>query len=291
MAEAVSASNSIEGDTQKAVLSPPDWLKIWRRRFHGQRWGFVAFRNAYLSDDGGGGGERWDKFKAEFERIVRLPFARDAAHAQEKGLLLPDDFDEARAKFTVQWVDASETGTTMATTAIASAESLRSRYAALRPGLDPGMSWEIFLCASPEAVKSFEGEDGAADTDETSKIWRERAPFVLAFMAHGESGLEEDHDEAAWFKPVFKVAVEVLVESLLGVLDMGTSMERITRTVRRAIELDEAAVGTEKENRKDKERLDEGESRDLDEIWWSMHPSPARMRAPMRMRGIRVIDE
>ncbi|KAI1465831.1 uncharacterized protein F4812DRAFT_437748 [Daldinia caldariorum] len=136
MAEAIVKSNPTEGNTQKAALSPPDWLKIWRRRFHGQRWGFVAFRNAYFSDDNGGN-KRWDTFKEEFERIIRLPFARDAAHAQERGLSLPDGFDEARAKFTVQWVDASGTVTA---TAIASAEPLRAKYAALRPALDPRIS-------------------------------------------------------------------------------------------------------------------------------------------------------
>ncbi|KAI1477710.1 hypothetical protein F4774DRAFT_388289 [Daldinia eschscholtzii] len=271
MAETDTTSNPMGDNTQKAVLPPPDWLKTWRRRFHGQRWGFVAFRTTYFSDDNGD--ERWNKFKEKFERIVQLPFARDIAHAQERGLLLPDDFEEARAKFVVQWVDDRE----IAIRPI-SADSLRAKYAAMRPSLDAALSWEIFLCASPEAVKSFEEE--AANTDETSKFWRPRAPFMLAVVAHGDSGLEEDHEEAAWFKPVFKVAAEVSAESLFAVLDMGTSIPRVTRLVRRATELDPGLKHGPLE-----------ETRELDEMWWSMHLSPTRMRNRMRItRGI-IVDE
>ncbi|KAI0850383.1 hypothetical protein F5Y00DRAFT_233217 [Daldinia vernicosa] len=254
-----------KADVQKAVLSPPDWLRIWRKHFYGQRWGFVAFRAACFGGDNDN--DRWTEFQKQFKRIVELPFTRAITQAQEEGVLLPDDFNEARAKFEIQWVEEVPLdGGTLTT--VASADSLRAKYAALRPSLDPGLCWDVFFCASPEAVESFENE--ASTTDETSSFWRARAPFLLAVSAHSESGLEEDHEETAWFKPVFKIAAEVLVESLFTVLDMGTPLRRITRSVLQATELDQSA------EQRQKEPIEE--TGNLDEIWWSMHPSPARLR-------------
>ncbi|KAI2776508.1 hypothetical protein F4815DRAFT_449183 [Daldinia loculata] len=236
MAEASISFNTTKANAQKAVLSPPDWLRIWRKHFHGTV-------------------------------IAELPFARSITQAQEESVSLPDDFDEARAKFEIQWVEEVPVNGEILTM-IADADSLRAKYAALRPNLDPGLCWDVFLCASPEAVESFENE--ASTTDETSSFWRARAPFLLAVSAHSDSGLEEDHEETAWFKPVFKIAAEVLVESLFTVLNMGTPLRRITRSVLQATELDQS---TEKRQQQSVEEI-----RKLDEIWWSMHPSPARLR-------------
>ncbi|KAI0117448.1 hypothetical protein F4814DRAFT_287467 [Daldinia grandis] len=265
MVEASIPPNTTKADTSKAVLAPPDWLRIWRKHFHGQRWGFVAFRAACFGGDNDN--DRWTKFQEQVKRIVELPFARAITQAQEKGVLLPDDFDEARAKFEIQWVEeVSPNGGTLTTTA--NTDSLRAKYAALRPNIDPGLCWDVFLCASSEAVESF--ENNASTTDETSDFWRAQAPFLLAVSAHSDSGLGEGHEETVWFKPVFKIAAEVLVESLFAVLDMGTPLRRITRTIQHATELDQSA------QRYQKEPIEE--TRRLDEIWWSMHPSPARLR-------------
>lgn len=149
------------------------------------------------------------------------------------------------------------------------ADSLRSKYAALKPTLNSGLSGDIFLCASPEAVESFEKE--APHTDETSILWRPWAPFVLAVAADKEAGLERGHEDSIWLKPVFKVAAEALVESLIDVVDMGTPLQRVTRNVKGAKDLDGAA---DIQN----EEVSERETVELDEIWWSVHPSPEQLR-------------
>ncbi|KAI8962747.1 hypothetical protein F5Y11DRAFT_181512 [Daldinia sp. FL1419] len=264
MAERAIAPTTTKNDAPKAVLSAPNWLRTWRKHFHGQKWGFVAFRAANFGDDND---DRWIRFQEQFTRIVELPFARDIAQAQKEGVSLPDDFNQARAKFEIRWIDEVSTKNGTDTT-IPNADSLRARYAALRPTLDHGLCWDVFLCASPEAIESFESE--ASATDEQSTFWRPRAPFLLAVSAYKDSGLEEDHDEAPWFKPVFKIAAEVLAESLFTALDMCVPLQRITRTVRYASELDQSSEH-EQEGPSEEPRM-------LDEIWWSMHPSPARLR-------------
>lgn len=258
-------------DAQMPTFSPPNWLRIWRRHFKGQQWGFVVFRAACQggSDDDE---QRWARFKVQVQLIVELPFERAIARAKEEGAVIPDDFNDARAKFTIQWEEVSA-GQEESTAAIPSSDSFRSEYAALKPSLNSGLSWNIFLCASPEAVESFEKE--ASNTDETSSLWRPRAPFLLAVTADKDAGLEPGHEESVWLKPVFKVAAEALVESLIDVVDMGTPLQRVTRNVRGANELEEAAEHQDQE-------VPKKEAEELDEIWWSMHPSPERMRKRRR---------
>lgn len=263
------ASSSAE-DAQTPVFSPPNWLRIWRRHFNGQQWGFVVFRAACYdgSDDDE---QRWAKFKAQVQRSVELPFERAIAHATEEGSVIPDDFNEARTKFTIRW-EETPAGKESAVP-IPSADSFRSEYAALRPNLNSGLSWDVFLCASTEAVESFEKE--ASNTDETSSLWRPQAPFLLAVAADKDAGLENGHEERIWLKPVFKVAAEALVESLIDVVDMGTPLQRVTRNIRGTNELDEDTENQDKE-------VPEKEAEELDEISWSMHPSPDRLRKRRR---------
>lgn len=254
-------------DAQAPTFLPPNWLRIWRRHFKGQQWGFVVFRAA--CNTGGDDEERrWSEFKAQVQRIVELPFERAISRARDEGSVIPDDFHEARARFTIRWEEEPPGGQEPSAT-VPSADSFRFKYAALKPTLSSGFSWDIFLCASPEAVESFEKE--APHTDETSNLWRPRAPFLLAVAADKEAGLEKGHEERIWLRPVFKVAAEALVESLIDVVDMGTPLQRVTRNVRGAKELDGPAdiqVG----------EVPEREAADLDEIWWSVHPSPERLR-------------
>lgn len=263
---ATTTDSAATDDTPKNILSPPNWLRTWRKHFKGQPWGFVIFRAACY---GGGDDDedRWSRVKAEMQRVIELPFARAVAQAREEGAVLPDDFDEARAKFKLQWVE--DVSTDNVATAATDADLLRVKYAALKPNLDPGLCRAVFLCASPEAVESFEKE--ASTTDETSSFWRPRAPFLLAVTTENDAGLEEGHEENVWFKPVFKVAAEALVESLVDVLDMGTPLQRITRNVMGASEL-----GGATEQRQQQQLKEETER--LDDIWWSMHPSPERLK-------------
>ncbi|KAI2631457.1 hypothetical protein GGS26DRAFT_95903 [Hypomontagnella submonticulosa] len=245
------------------AFSPPNWLRTWRKHFNGQPWGFVIFRTARQGNDDDND-ERRANIEEVIRRVIELPFARDVAQARKEGAVLPDDFHEARAKFEIRWVDDVSTDFNTPTTA-SDEDSLRVKYATLRPDLDPGLNWEVFFYASPEAVESFEKE--APTTDENSSLWRAQAPYLLAVTAAADSGLEEEHDEAPWFKPVFKVAAEVLVESLFDILNMGTPLQRITRHVKRATELD-----------KKPEQAEQLQTEGLDDIWWSMHPSPERLR-------------
>lgn len=252
---------------QTPTFSPPNWLRIWGRHFHGQQWGFVAFRAA-CNNGGDDDKRRWSEFKAQVQRIVELPFERAISRARDEGSVIPDDFHQARAKFTIRWEEEPRAGQEPNAT-VPSADSFRFKYAALKPTLSSGLSWDIFLCASPEAVESFEKE--APHTDETSNLWRPRAPFLLAVAADKEAGLESGHEERIWLKSVFKVAAEALVESLIDVVDMGTPLQRVTRNVRWAKELDAAA------DIKDEE-IPEREAAELDDIWWLVHPSPERLR-------------
>lgn len=266
---AATTDSAATDDTQKNILSPPNWLRTWRKHFKGKPWGFVIFRTACY---GGGDDDedRWSRVKAQVQRVIELPFARAVAQARDEQAVLPDDFDEARAKFELRWVEGVSTDDAATTTT--GADSLRVKYAALRPDLDSGLCRSVFLCASPEAVESFEKE--SSSTDETSSFWRPRAPFLLAVATDDDAGLEEGHEEIAWFKPVFKVAAEAIVESLVDVLDMGIPLQRITRNVMGASELGGAA--------EQQPQLKE-ETERLDDIWWSMHPSPERLKK--RRRG------
>lgn len=263
-------SSSAE-DTHTLTFSPPNWLRIWRKHFNGQQWGFVAFRAACY-----GGSEddeqRWARFKTQVQRIVELPFERAIARAKEEGSIIHDDFNEARAKFTIQWEEEAPAKQD-STTVIPSSDSFRSEYTALKTSPDSGLSWDLFLCASPEAVESFEKE--ASNTNETSSLWRPRAPFLLAVAADRDAGLQPDHEESIWLKSVVKVAAEALVESLIDVVHMGTPLQRVTRNVRRANELDETTGHQVQEEPKK-------EADEFDEIWWLMHSSPELLRKKRR---------
>lgn len=254
-------------DAQAPTFLAPNWLRIWRRHFKGQQWGFVVFRAACY---GGRDDDelRWSEFKAQVQRIAELPFERAISCAREEGAIIPDDFHEARASFTIRWEDEAAAGQEPGGT-VPVANSLRSRYAALKPTLSSGLSWDVFLCASAESVQSFEEE--APHTDERSDLWRTRAPFLLAVAADREAGLESGHEESIWLKPVCKVAAEALVESLIDFVDMGTPLQRVTRNVKGTKELDGASEDQD-------EGVSEREAAELDEIWWSVHPSPERLR-------------
>ncbi|EAQ90336.1 hypothetical protein CHGG_02271 [Chaetomium globosum CBS 148.51] len=102
-----------------------------------------------------------------------------------------------------------------------------------------------------------------------SMLWRPTAPFLLAVSAYADSELEEDHEENEWFQPVFKVAAETMAGELWPLLDSGgMPLTRITRFVKGSSEL--GPVGT----------LDDEK---LENIWWTMAPSPERLR---RRRGV-----
>jgi hypothetical protein len=176
---------------------------------------------------------------------------------------------EATATFQIRWIEDDPRqldGASIAT--------LRKRYADLRPNLPTGLSQNVFLWISSDVVDSIldddDDDDAVAEVPRLSstKRWRPSAPYVLAVAAEADPGLEEGHEERRWFRPVFKVAAEVLVDEFWWLLDSDMMpLRRITRGVK-GVGSEEVEIGAQE---------DDG-VHDLEEIWWSTAPSPARLR-------------
>ncbi|KAI1410225.1 hypothetical protein F5Y13DRAFT_192409 [Hypoxylon sp. FL1857] len=204
-----SAPDSQYSDTSSSSRKPiaPNWLNHWSRRRKGEVWGFVGF---YVADEA-----RREEFEEEVRRIIGIQFGG-------AGSELPD-YDDARAKFEIRWIEHNGA-------VAADADTLRKRYAEMRPDLPSGLAQELFLCATPEAVDSVLAPDTTDRPTAASKWWRADAPFLVAIAADTDPGLEEGHEERDWFRPVFKVAAETLVEELWWLLDSDIMpLRRITR--------------------------------------------------------------
>ncbi|KAF4852761.1 hypothetical protein CGCSCA4_v002676 [Colletotrichum siamense] len=235
---------------------PPNWLKHWIKRHEGQRWGLVAFRTASYDDP-----EWWEAFTKEVDRIIGIPFRRAIEECnvpEESG----KSIQEARSKFEIRWIEN-------AALADESADELRARFNDLKSDLPAGVSDKVLLVASDEAITSVLDLEEAERPTTRSKWWRPSAPFLVVVAVNPDPGLEEGHEERDWFKPVFKVAAEVLVEELLWLLDSDIMpLRRITRSVKGL------------ENITGKEVVGDRES---DDLWWTTAPSLERMR---RRQGI-----
>ncbi|KAK1999118.1 hypothetical protein LX36DRAFT_710361 [Colletotrichum falcatum] len=196
-----------------------------------------------------------DAFVEQVGKIVEIPFQR----AVEGGGTPPESpkaIEEAKSKFEITWIQD-------AALADGSAQDLRARFGGLGPDLPAGISEKAFLVASAEAVASVLDLE-EADRPTANFEWRRpSAPFLLVVAADSDPGLEEGHEEREWFKPVFKVAAEAMVEELWWTLDSDmTPLRRITRGVKGLADvIGDDAVGEE-----------------LDDVWWTMVPSPGRTR-------------
>ncbi|KAJ8133269.1 hypothetical protein O1611_g357 [Lasiodiplodia mahajangana] len=225
----------------------PNWLTHWERRRRGQPWGFIAFRAACYKDEA-----RWTEFKMEVERIVANQFERTTIPASE----IPR-VKEAREKFAIQWIEDD-------TSIILNADALREKYNELRSNVPSAFSQELFLCATPKSVDSVLTTDTLDRPTADSAWWRAGAPFLVAVAANDDPGLEEGHEERDWFRPVFKVAIETVVNELWWLIDSDIMpLRRVTRYTRGHDEL--GATGTSN-----------GDG--LDDIWWTIAPSPERLR-------------
>ncbi|KAK1502043.1 hypothetical protein CTAM01_05481 [Colletotrichum tamarilloi] len=232
---------------------PPNWLKHWQQRHEGQTWGMVAFRTACYDDQ-----ERWETFAKQVRRIVEIPFQRDADGAD-----VHEYFKDAESKFEIRWVeDPALAGAT--------ADDLRDKFGNMKSELPAGFSEQVFLVATSAVIASVL-DLGEGDQPTTkSKWWRTSAPFFLAVAADTDPGLEEGHEEREWFKPIFKVAAETIVEEFWWLLDSDIMpLRRITRSVRGLEGLADTETGT-------------SGSEDLEKVWWSTAPSPERMRKRRR---------
>ncbi|RYP37880.1 hypothetical protein DL767_002752 [Monosporascus sp. MG133] len=310
------SSSSAQGQRRRQP-PPPDWLKTWRKRYQGQPWGFVAFRTATATATATTNSDV-EEFQTRVREIVEIPF--DAALEQGQPA---DEVAKARSTFEIRWVEVGEEGEETKAEESHSrrniivadpVERLRTRYRAMRESgsLPPGLCLPTFLCASPAAVASvlstpLGGDNNGEKPGTTSPRWRSGAPFLLAVAAEEERGVTDDEaDESVggggekdWFKPVFKVATEVLVDELWWVVEEQiTSLGKLTRFVREAAVTDGAEAAEGEKEKEGEKRPGGGHGRDdgdrqgeepghdddgLDDIWWSVHMPPHRMRKRRRV--------
>jgi hypothetical protein len=188
--------------------------------------------------------DRWTKFKEEFQRIVEIPFKRNGD--------FPDLF-MVKAKFEIRWIEDPVLDQ-------ASVEVLRDRYKQLQSDLPRDLSQDVFLSTSTQSIGSVLN---VADTDETpsteSKPWRPLAPYILAVLPFAQPELEEEHTERDWYRSVVKIAAEVLVDEFWSLLDADfMSLRKITRHIK---DVDDQDLATQA-------------SDGLEDMWWSITPSP-----------------
>ncbi|KAF2966786.1 hypothetical protein GQX73_g6781 [Xylaria multiplex] len=232
----------------------PNWLKHWEKRRQRQPWGFVALRAACYEDEA-----RWTEFKMEVQRIIDIQFERVPITGSE----IPH-FKEARENFAIRWIEGDAS-------IILNADALREKYNELRSNMPSAFSQELFLCATPESVDSVLTTDTSDRPTADSAWWRKGAPFLVAVAANGDPGLEEGHEERDWFQPVFKVAIETMVDELWWILDSDIMpLRRVTRYTRGHDELGAT-------------RTSDGD--ELDDIWWTTAPSPERLRKRRKTTG------
>lgn len=305
--EAAAASST---PVAREPSSTPDWLKTWRKYYRGQAWGFVAFRTAAAAVAMTTDSSTVEQFETQVREIVEIPFdaALEDGHSAE-------EIAEARKTFEIRWVEMEDEGqqgdgdkeAEQTQSEGASVEKLRTQYRTLRDsgGLPSGLTLPLFLSVSPEAVKSIletlpSGNDIGSKPTTASPRWRANAPFLLAVPAEDERGPVEDDEEAgnsaqggerSWFKPVFRVAAEVLVDELWWIVERQiTALHKLPRFVREATLLDDVpAIGTDQtaqvpsNNDNEHDEPDRGDD-SLDTIWWSVHAPPHRMRKRRRLQ-------
>ncbi|KFY11917.1 hypothetical protein V491_06996 [Pseudogymnoascus sp. VKM F-3775] len=249
----------------------PDFLKQWQKRHPDGPWGFVAFRTALYDDE-----QKWTEFKRRVRCILQVAF--DQVVEQHRGHEY-EDVAKARKSFELNWIEDRELDG-------ASAETLRKRHIELKKEEDAptGMNYNMFLCASPEAVESVLLLDDDNLPTTKSSFWRDDAPFLLVIMEEAElnpHGGEENeydpndpNDERNWYKSVFKVPVEIIPNNLWDLIDRAFMQPtRLTRGVKGSTELG----GTMPEN-----YTPEG----LAELWWGVAPSPQALKKRRILRGL-----
>ncbi|PLB44552.1 hypothetical protein P170DRAFT_513717 [Aspergillus steynii IBT 23096] len=260
----MSAPSGLPSNTERPP-EPPDWLVTWRKRYQGQPWGFVGFRTTPAVEE----------FPTRARETAEIPLDE----ALEQGLPA-DEIAEARRTFEIRWFDVEEQEEEEGKEKLDPVERMRARYRTMRESgtLPPGLASPVFLCASPLAVASVPAMSSGEMPGTTSSRWRPWAPFLLAVATELEQGLvDEEVDESIgcrrekdWFKPVFRVAVEVLVEELWWVVvEQINTLGRMTRFVQ------EASVTEERQGDDDD---DDDDDDDLDAIWWTVHAPPRHMR-------------
>ncbi|RAR05479.1 hypothetical protein DDE82_003946 [Stemphylium lycopersici] len=317
-AAASSSSSAQKQQQQRPPPPPPDWLRTWRKRAGGNgggAWGFVAFCTSSAvaampeSDVA--------KFQTRAREMAEIPIQK----ALEDEGQPTDEIAEARRSLEIRWVEVDdddedakgEEGKGEAGTGGDWVEKARASYRAMRESgvLPSGLDLPVFLCASPAAVASVlrMSPAKAKEAHKEKPRWRSGdVPFLLVAAAETEQGIVEDEDdddeeeeetkvgggERNWFKPVFKVAAEVLVDELWWVVaEQMMSLGRMTRFVRGATVAEEHVTTTEEERQGEGgEAADFGSGQaeepghdddGLDGIWWTVHMPPRQMRKRQRV--------
>ncbi|KFY11498.1 hypothetical protein V492_04424 [Pseudogymnoascus sp. VKM F-4246] len=247
----------------------PDFLKQWERRHRDGPWGFIAFRTALYDDE-----EKWTEFKSRVRRILHVAF--DQVVEQHRGHEY-EDVAKARKSFELHWIEDKDLDG-------ASAETLRRWYVEVKNKEETpvGMDYNMFLCASPEAVESVLSLDEDNLPTTKSSFWRDEAPFLLVVMEEAEVNPhgDEEHDpndpndERNWYKSVFKVPVEIIPDNLWDLVDRAFMQPtRLTRGVKGSIVLG----GSMSVN-----YTVDG----LAELWWGMAPTPQALKRRCVLKGL-----
>uniref|UniRef100_L7JQL3 Rhodopsin domain-containing protein n=1 Tax=Pyricularia oryzae (strain P131) TaxID=1143193 RepID=L7JQL3_PYRO1 len=142
-----------------------------------------------------------------------------------------------------------------------------TKFQELQSTLSPGFSQPIFLSATDQVVDSVLALAPEDLPTTASRRGRNPAPWIHVVAASADRGVPDEHVEAAWFRDVFKVAIEVLADELWWIVDSGTMpLRRITRGVK--------GEGV---------AADAGND-DLEDIWWSTAPSAERLKKLLLLR-------
>ncbi|RDW84000.1 uncharacterized protein DSM5745_04326 [Aspergillus mulundensis] len=278
---------------QRRVPPPPAWLEAWKKMYKdsGKRWGFVCvWTDAAVSaaeGKAGPGSGGVEEFQDRVREIAEIPFKAALEQGQPAELI-----EDARKTFEIRWAQLDDNKEKdMGNTNLV--ERLRARYHSMQePGsIQQGLALPVFLVVSPSAVASVLSTS-EEKPEATSSGRRSEAPFLLAVAAEEEQDVVDDDEEANVpvgrradkdsFKPVFRVAVEVLVGELWPVVEEQiTTLDKMTTYVQGA-DVTEHALPIHD----DEECEGAGQDEDaLDAIWWSMHPPPHRMRKRRRLFG------
>ncbi|KAH7304181.1 hypothetical protein B0I35DRAFT_445649 [Stachybotrys elegans] len=263
-----------------APLSPPpEWLLTWKKWYQGQPWGFVGFYDADESSA--------QDFKAQALKYASIPFNK----AMEQGHSA--DIAVARSKFEIRWVEtkhiSNESKGQDKPDQANLADRLRAQYQEISQDLPPGLCMPLFFYATREAITCLQttpvGEEATFGIK--NKYWRSGAPFLVAIheidaIALDEAeGIDPEEEvgsagENGWYKPVFKVALETIVEELWWIMvEQITDFWKVTRFVRRA-ELTPGDGGGKRpdaQNENGQEDSIIGED-GLMELWWTVHMPP-----------------
>lgn len=256
--------------------SYPDWLRHLRQFHDNQTWGFFGLQTTCFDDQ-----DRWVEFKAKLNDVVW-------ASSQTATDTITSDLAEAKAKFEIQWVEdpamaLSQDGQGP------SLDSLRKRFKQViteEHRLPDAVFKDIFLVASEDAITSVLDTSVPAiirfhdpDTSESTKANRRGPdgvidpPYVLAVAADEPRPLDEDNDGHGWFKPVFKVAAELLVTDFWHELEF-----RITRNGEPLMKLTRHTKGVDLLGKALGDSQGGGNAGDQDVWWGSLVPRSRRAK-------------